>query len=127
MAGACSGSSGTDDWKVSKDSSGSCQVSTPPDWQLGRDFFLERESAVVGPIPSDSGLYPPRGLELWGVDGSDPVKTSPLPEGTRFQIRASLVHGDMVCSVWRVKESTDFSAEEQDTLKQVGNTLQAVP
>jgi hypothetical protein len=132
IAAGCSRSSGSsgsppDGWKVSKDSTGSCQVSTPADWQIGRDFFLERQAAVSGPFPSNSGLYPANGLELWGVDGNDPVKASPLPTGHLFQVRASVVKGQTVCSVWRIKESTDFTPQELDTMQQVGKTLQAVP
>lgn len=126
MAGGCSSSS-TEGWKVSQDPSGSCEVSTPPGWQPGRDFFLARETVVAGPIPGDTGLHPPMGAGLWGVDASDPAGTSPLPSGTRFQVRASLVSGETACSVWRIKESTDFTAEEKDTMQRVGKTLQAVP
>lgn len=123
---ACSGSSATDGWNTTKDSTGSCQVQAPPDWQLGRDFFLEREDGVAGPFPSDSGLYPPGGDRLWGADASNPAKASALPAGHWFQLRASKVSGQTVCSVWRVKESTDFTAQESDQMRQVGNSLQVV-
>ena len=126
LVGGCSQSSAAF-WKVTKDSSGSCEVSTPSDWQLGRDFFLERESANAGPIPGESGLYPPMGAELWGVEASNPAKASPAPTGQLYQLRTSVVHGDWVCSVWRIKESTDFTAADQATMAQVGKTLQAVP
>jgi hypothetical protein len=132
IAAGCSQSSGSsgspaDGWKVSKDSTGACQVSTPADWLIGRDFFLERQAAVSGPFPSDSGLYPANGLELWGVDGSNPVNAGPLPTGHFFQVRTSVAKGETVCSVWRIKGSTDFTPEELDTMQQVGKTLQAVP
>jgi hypothetical protein len=108
-------------WKSSKDPSGSCQVATPPDWQLGRDFFLEAEKTDPGPFLNKPGQFPPMGLALWGVD-----KVTQLPAGKRFQMRTSVVHGSVVCSVWQIKETTDFTDAEKSTLEQVGMTLQEV-
>jgi len=126
LLGGCSQSSAAG-WKVTKDSSGSCEVSTPSDWQLGRDFFLEREAAIANPIPGESGLYPPMGAQLWGVEASNPAKASPAPTGEWYQLRTSVVDGDWVCSVWRINASTDFTATDKATMDQVGKTLQAVP
>jgi hypothetical protein len=111
-----------DGWKVSKDSTGACQVATPPDWQLGVDFFLAAEKIDPGPFENAPGQYPPTGLALWGVDDS-----TQLPEGHRFQVRTSLMLSDKVCSVWRIKSDTDFTDEEKKFMEQVGLTLQAVP
>lgn len=108
-------------WKLSKDASGVCQVSTPPDWLLGRDFYMKAESANPGPNPNKPGHYPPTGLALWQSD-----KSTPLPKGKWFQIRTSLVSGGQVCSVWRIKESVDFTTEEKSTMALVGKTLQEV-
>jgi hypothetical protein len=69
---------------------------------------------------------PPSGLALWGIEGRDREKMSQLPEGKRFQIRCSLVRGDNVCSVRRIKGPDDFTAEEKNTMKQVGKTLRWV-
>lgn len=110
-----------DGWKVSKDPSGACQVATPPDWELGTDFFLAEEQADPGPFEGTPGAYPPSGLALWGVGTG-----TPMPVGHRFQIRTSLVSGDKVCSVWRIKENTDFTEAEKSQLQEVGKTLQAV-
>lgn len=106
-------------WKLSKDTSGACQVSAPPDWQLGRDFFLEAEKPDPGPFVNAPGQFPPRGLALWGAD-----KLTDLPEGKQFQIRKSLMTGDRVCSVWRIKASTNFTEAEKSQMEQVGKTLQ---
>jgi hypothetical protein len=38
-----------------------------------------------------------------------------------------VVHGNLTCSVWQVKESVDFTADEKAVMDQVGQTLQAVP
>lgn len=108
-------------WKLSQDPTGSCQVATPPDWQLGTDFFLQAGSTNPGPIASKPGQFPPMGLALWGVD-----QITQLPPGQQFQIRTSLVTGDHVCSVWRIKDSTDFTNDERNTMEQVGKTLQEV-
>jgi len=108
-------------WKLSTDPSGACQVATPPDWQLGTDFFLQAGSTNPGPMASKPGQFPPMGLALWGVD-----QITQLPQGQQFQIRTSLVTGDHVCSVWRIKDSTDFTAAERTTMEQVGKTLQEV-
>jgi hypothetical protein len=110
-----------DGWKVSKDSTGACQVATPPDWVLGEDFFIGWEKTDPGPFENAPGQYPPSGLALWGAK-----ETSQLPEGHYFQIRASKVDDGEVCSVWRIKVDVDFTDEEKKFLEQVGGTLQAV-
>jgi len=108
-------------WKLSKDVSGACQVAAPPDWQLGSDFFLEVESADSGFMATKTGEYPHMGLALWQGN-----KSTPLPKGKWFQLRRSLVRGQQVCSVWRIKQTTDFTADEKSTMAQVGKTLQEV-
>jgi hypothetical protein len=108
-------------WKLSKDPSGACQVATPPDWQLGRDFFLSAGSTNPGPFVSTPEQFPPMGLALWGVDD-----ITQLPKNHQFQIRTSLVIGERVCSVWFIKQSTDFTDVEKNTMQQVGETLQEV-
>jgi hypothetical protein len=108
-------------WKLSKDPTGLCQVATPPDWQLGSDFFLASEKADPGPFENAPGQYPPRGLALWGISEGTPV-----PEGHQFQIRTSLVTVDSVCSVWRIKAEVDFTDAEKSEMEQVGKTLQEV-
>ena len=110
-----------DGWKVSKDSTGACQVATPPDWQLGVDFFIGVDKADPGPIEGAPGQYPPTGLALWGAED-----ISQLPEGHYFQIRTSRVDDGQVCSVWRIKADVDFTDEEKKFMEQVGGTLQAV-
>jgi hypothetical protein len=106
-------------WKLSKDASGTCQVATPTEWQLGSDFFLAVENADPGPFEEAPGQFPPMGLALWGGDES-----TPLPEGKHFQLRTSLVIGDQVCSVWRIKAEADFTDAEKSEMEQVGATLQ---
>ncbi len=108
-------------WKASKDASGACQVTTPPNWQMGKDFFLAVEQAAPSPIANATGPFPPMGLGLWGGESG-----SQLPQGQYFQIRTSLVIGDRVCSVWRIKESTEFTADEKSEMERVGKTLQEV-
>ncbi len=110
------------DWVVSKDPSGKCQVSAPPEWQLGTDFFLAAEAADPGPFASAPGSYPPSGLALWGIGTG-----TPIPAGHQVQIRQSLVLGDVVCSAWRVRSDGDFTDAERAELAQVGATLQGVP
>jgi hypothetical protein len=110
-----------DGWKLSKDPDGACQVATPPGWVLGKDFFLKAEKTDPGPFVDRPGQYPPMGLALWGID-----KDTQLPEGKRFQSRVSLVIGETVCSVWRIKALTDFTADEKSEMQQVGKTLQGV-
>jgi hypothetical protein len=110
-----------DGWKVSKDSTGACQVATPPEWQLGVDFFIGVNKADPGPFENAPGQYPLTGLALWGVDDS-----SQLPVGHYFQIRTSRVDDGQVCSVWRLKADADFTDEEKIFMEQVGGTLQAV-
>lgn len=106
---------------LSKDTSGTCQVATPPDWQLGSDFFLAAEKIDPGPIESAPGQFPPMGLALWGVS-----EGTPAPEGHQFQIRTSLVLTEKVCSVWRIKAEVDFTDAEKSELEQVGKTLREV-
>jgi hypothetical protein len=110
-----------DGWIVSKDSTGACQVATPPDWVLGVDFFLGADKPDPGPFENAPGQYPPTGLALWGADDS-----TQLPEGHYFQIRASRVDDGQVCSVWRIKADVDFTDEEKKFLEKVGGTLQVV-
>jgi hypothetical protein len=110
-----------DGWKLSKDPEGACQVAAPPDWQLGKDFFLKAEKTEPNLFASKSVHLPPMGLALWGID-----KDTQLPEGKRFQSRVSLVIGETVCSVWRIKASTDFTDAEKSEMQQVGKTLQGV-
>jgi len=113
-------------WKVSRDPTGSFEVATPPDWQQGREFFLERQKAETRKIGEMSVQAPPSGLAMWGIEGRNREKMSQLPQGKRFQIRCSLVRGDAVCSVRRIKGPDDFTAEEKNTMKQVGKTLRWV-
>jgi hypothetical protein len=108
-------------WKLSTDPSGSCQVWTPADWQIGSDFFLEAEKTDPGPIENAPGQYPPNGLVLWGIGEGTPV-----PAGHQFQVRMSLVTNDSVCSVWRIKAEVDFTDAEKTEMEQVGKTLQEV-
>ena len=110
-----------DGWKLSKDSTGTCQVAAPPDWQLGTDYFLAVEKAEPGPFASAPGSFPPSDLALWGTGTGTPV-----PEGTRYQIRTSRVNDGQVCSVWRIKAETDFTDDEKSQMEQVGATLQQV-
>lgn len=105
-------------WKISKDSSGQCQVATPPDWQLGHDFFLAAQKPDPGPFEDKPGVFPPMGKALW--DGID------LPAGKHFQIRSSRVFDELVCSVWQIKADVDFTDVEKSELEQVGQTLQEV-
>ncbi len=109
------------DWKVSTDASGQCRVSTPPEWQLGTDFFLAAEQPGPGPVENSVGVYPPSAAGLWGIAAG-----TPAPEGTWFQIRASLTGDEVVCSVWRTRGAKDFSEDEKSQLQQVGQTLQVV-
>ncbi len=108
-------------WMISKDPSGRCEASAPPEWKLGADFFLAANSPEPGPFENTTASLPPSGLALWGIGEGTPV-----PEGHRYQIRDSLVIGEMVCSVWRIRADADFSAEERSQLQQVGQTLRAV-
>jgi hypothetical protein len=110
-----------DGWKLNTDASGACQVATPPDWQLGSDFFLALEEPDPGPFEDVPGQYPPSGLALWGAG-----EGTPLPEGRHFQIRTSRVIGEQVCSVWRIKADEDFTEAEKAEMEQVGATLWAV-
>jgi hypothetical protein len=107
-------------WKESKDASSKCQVAAPPEWKLGVDFYLEAEKSDPGPIENAPGDFPPSGLALWAGEGT------PAPAGHYFQVRSSRVIGEQVCSVWRVKADTDFTAEEKSQMEQVGTTLQMV-
>ena len=108
-------------WKLSKDSSGTCQVAAPPEWELGSDFFLAVEEPDPGPFEDVPGQYPPSGPALWGAG-----EGTPLPEGKHFQIRTSRVMDGQVCSVWRIKADEDFTDAEKAEMEQVGATLQEV-
>ena len=110
-----------DGWKLSEDSSGTCQVATPPEWELEVDFFLAAEEPDPGPFEDMPGQYPPSGLALWGAG-----EGTPLPEGKHFQIRTSRVGNEQVCSVWRIKADVDFTDAEKSEMEQVGATLQEV-
>lgn len=103
-------------WTASTDSSGQCQVSAPPDWEPGRDFFLAAQKPDPGPFEDKPGVFPPMGQALW--DGIE------LPAGKHFQIRAARVFDEVVCSVWRIKADVDFTDAEKSELEQVGQTLQ---
>jgi hypothetical protein len=106
-------------WKVSTDSSGQCQVAAPPEWELGRDFFLIAQEPAPGPFENRPGLFPPTGDDLW--------QDLLLPEGRLFQIRESLVLDDVVCSVIRIRAEVDFTDAERSELEHVGKTLQELP
>jgi hypothetical protein len=106
-------------WVRSTDPSGSCQVWTPADWQIGSDFFLEAEKTDPGLFENHPGNYPPIGAALWETN-----QITPVPGGKLFQVRASLVSGEKVCSVWRIKESTDFTDDEKSVMELVGTTLE---
>jgi hypothetical protein len=110
-------------WKVTKDPSGSFQVATPADWQLGRDFFLKLQRKDTATAEHGPKRPPVGGLALWGFDANDPKTIDQVPKGHWYQFRKVLVHGDAVCSVWCVKESTDFTLAEKSTMARVGNTL----
>lgn len=110
-----------DGWKVSKDSTGACQVAAPSDWVLGVDFFIGMDKADPGPIEGEPAQFPPSGLALWGSDN-----TTQVPVGHYFQIRASRVDNGQVCSVWRIKADVDFTDAEKSEMEQIGNTLWAV-
>ncbi len=105
-------------WKASTDSSGQCQVSTPSEWEPGRDFFLAAQEPDPGPFEDKPGVFPPTGKALW--DGIE------LPAGKHFQIRSSKVFDEFICSVWRIKAEVDFTDAEKSELEQVGQTLQWV-
>ncbi len=108
-------------WKLVTDSSGSCEVSTPPDWQPGREFFLEKEPAYIRETANGKQAYPPRSFALW--DGHAAPAGG---EARRFQLRHARVQGQEVCSVWRIKEGTAFTTEETALVDQVGQTLRWV-
>jgi hypothetical protein len=103
-------------WKMSRDSTGACQVATPPDWQLGMDFFLVADKADPGPFEDHPGKYPPIGEALW--------KDNPGLQGDYYQDRRSLIAGDLVCSVWRIQPDVEFTSEQQKEMDQVGKTLE---
>ncbi len=109
-------------WKLATDPTGSCQVSTPPDWQLGREFFLKKEAAYIRETANGKQAYPPRGFALW--DGN--AAPGAAGEVKRFQLRHAKVQGQEVCSVWRVKEGTTFTADETALVDQIGQTLRWV-
>jgi hypothetical protein len=110
-----------DGWKVSKDSTGACQVAAPADWVVGVDFFISVDKADPGPFEGAPAQYPPSGLALWGSDN-----TTQMPVGHYFQIRASRVDNGQVCSAWRIKSDVDFTDAEKSVMEQIGNTLRAV-
>jgi hypothetical protein len=114
-----------DGWTVHTDPTGSCRVATPPGWLADRDFFLARESPSGRWVEERDGTA--AGLGLWGIDTSDPAAVAAAPVGTRYQLRASLRRGDLLCSVWRIKPGADFTAAETSTMKLVAKSLQAVP
>ena len=127
IAGSCSRNRAVPKgWKLTTDSSGSCQVATPADWQPGRDFFLKQEKANTTQTALGAERLPPTGFALWKIDMHDRKKATQMPKGKRFQIRTSVVHGESVCSLWRIKESTDFTAEEKAMMQKVGQTLKGV-
>jgi hypothetical protein len=103
-------------WKVSKDSTGTCQVATPPDWQLGVDFFIGADKTDPGPFEDHPGKYPPSGEALW--------KDNPGFQGNYYQDRRTLMAGDLVCSVWRIQPDVEFTSEQQKEMDQVGKTLE---
>jgi hypothetical protein len=107
-------------WQWNVDSTGQCQVATPPAWQLGIDFFLEAQKNDPSPRADKPGVFPPLGHDaLWG--NAQPI------EETQFQIRQALViSNDLVCSVYRLKSETDFTDGEKNELEEVGQTLKAV-
>jgi hypothetical protein len=107
-----------DGWKVTKDSTGTCQVATPPGWQLGVDFFLRADKADPGPFEDHPGKFPPRGEALW--------KDNPGLQGDYYQDRRTLLVGELVCSVWRIQADVEFSSEQQKEMDQVGKTLEEV-
>jgi hypothetical protein len=107
-----------DGWKLSKDASGACQVATPPDWQLGKDFFLAADKPDPGPFAGTPGAYPPMGEALW--------KDNPGLQGHYFQTRRTLMGGELICSVWRIQADTAFTDEQERELDEVGKTLQEV-
>jgi hypothetical protein len=107
-----------DGWKLSKDSTGTCQVATPSDWELGSDFFLGADKTDPGPFSEHPGSSPPTGASLW--------KDNPGLDGHYFQSRRTLIVGDLVCSVWRIQADINFTDEQERELDQVGKTLQEV-
>jgi hypothetical protein len=107
-----------DGWKVSEDSTGACQVATPPDWQLGVDFFLGSDKVDPGPFNSYQGKLPPTGEELW--------KDNPGLQGHYFQDRRTIMAGDLVCSVWRIQADVEFNEAQVSELEEVGKTLREV-
>jgi hypothetical protein len=108
-------------WKLSTDPSGSCQVWTPSEWQLGSDFFLEAEATNPGSFPDRPGNYPPMGAAVWSAN-----QLTQIPADKLFQVRISLVRGENVCSVWRIRASNDFTADEKSEMDLVGTTLEVV-
>jgi hypothetical protein len=114
------------DWRVSTDPSGSCQVATPPDWQLGREFFLQRQTIDTSQTARTPRGVPPAGLALWGIDAQNREKLMQLPAGKRYRLYTYLLHGEAMCSVWRIKGITDFTAEEKTTMAQISKTLRWV-
>jgi hypothetical protein len=105
-----------DGWKVSKDSTGACQVAAPSDWVLGVDFFIGADKVDPGPFEDHPGKYPPTGEALW--------KDNPGLQGDYYQDRRTLMVGDLVCSVWRIQADVEFSSEQQKEMDQVGKTLE---
>jgi len=94
---------------------------TPADWLIGREFFLKRENAET--LKNKPGRFPPRGLALWGIERRGDHEFPQVPPGKRFQIRTSVVQGDSVCSVWRIRETAKFTESEKGAMRQVGKTL----
>ena len=113
-------------WKVTRDASGACEVSTPAEWQLGREFFLKAEPASTDPRGTGPRRFPPRGLALWGMNEAGQQRSAQATAGKRFQMRTSLVRAGTVCSVWQIKETSDFTAAEKSVMEQVGKTLRWV-
>ncbi len=109
-------------WKLVTDPTGSCEVATPPDWQLGREFFLKKEAAYTRDTGIGKQAYPPRGAALWDEGGAP---TAP-GDGRRFQLRYATVQRGDACSVWRIKAGTTFTPEETALVDQVGQTLRWV-
>jgi hypothetical protein len=105
-------------WKAINDSNGVCQVTVPPEWKLGVDFFLDAEKTNPSPFESVQGEFPPLSSTL--------DANLQMSEVHQYQIRKSLVNGSHVCSVWRTKQKTDFTDAEKREMEKVGQTLQEV-
>jgi hypothetical protein len=108
-----------DGWKLVKNAGCNCEAAVPGSWQEGRDFSFERAAARKLVLQSGAVVK----FAQTSIQKTARFQAKRAESISRYELRASVLEGDYVHSIYRVRNGSSFSADEKAAFSQISSTL----